>query len=296
VKALKTARRVVETAMHVSEANRESGVAPPPAPFSAPKTSFNASLTPHRRVAFAARPLDDFKTVKNHFRCTVNDVVLAVCAGALRRYLLDYSELPTEPLVAMVPMSVRTDDEIGSHGNRISAMLTSLATNLDDPVERLGAVSEGMRRAKEQERLIGAATLTDWTEFTFPALIGRASRLTGSMRVFDRMRPLFNVTVSNVPGPPFPLYLAGARMVGMYPLGPVTDGVGLNMTVMSYCGMVYFGLNACRESVPAISEMPKMLHESLDELLAATRSGPQRTRRRPKARSAGAPAIMRPAG
>jgi hypothetical protein len=153
-----------------------------------------------------------------------------------------------------------------------------------------------MRRAKEQERLIGAATLTDWTEFTFPALIGRASRLTGSMRVFDRMRPLFNVTVSNVPGPPFPLYLAGARMVGMYPLGPVTDGVGLNMTVMSYCGMVYFGLNACRESVPAISEMPKMLHESLDELLAATRSGPQRTRRRPKARSAGAPAIMRPAG
>jgi WS/DGAT/MGAT family acyltransferase len=299
VKALKTARRVFETAMHVSEANRESGVAPPPAPFSAPKTSFNASLTPHRRVAFAARSLDDFKAVKNHFGCTVNDVVLAVCSGALRRYLLDYSELPEEPLVAMVPMSVRTDDEVGSHGNRISAMLTSLATNLPDPVERLGAVSDGMRRAKEQERLIGAATLTDWTEFTFPALIGRASRLTGSMRVFDRMRPLFNVTVSNVPGPPFPLFLAGARMVGMYPLGPVTDGVGLNMTVMSYCGMVYFGLNACRETVPAIAEMPKMLHESLDELLAAaqpaTRSATKGRRRR-QAKDPDAPAVMRPAG
>jgi WS/DGAT/MGAT family acyltransferase len=277
MKAFRTARRVFETALHVTEHNRGSQMAPPPSPFSAPKTSLNGSLTPHRRVAFVAESLDDFKTVKNHFNCTVNDVVLAVCAAALRRYLLDHSELPEEALVAMVPMSVRTDDEMGSHGNRISAMLTSLATHVDDPVERLAAVAEGMSRAKDQERLIGAATLTDWTEFTFPALIGRAARLTGSMRVFDRMRPLFNVTVSNVPGPGFPLFLAGARMVAMYPLGPVTEGVGLNMTVMSYCGMVYFGLNACRETVPAIAEMPKMVHEGLDELLAATR---QRARRK----------------
>jgi len=267
LRAAKTARRVVETALHVSEHNRESGVAPPPAPFSAPKTLLNGAITPHRRVAFASQPLDDLKRVKNHFHCTVNDVVLAVCAGALRRYLLDHGELPEDALVAMVPMSVRTDEEMGSHGNRVSAMLTSLATNLDDPVARLEAVAEGMRVAKTQERLIGAATLTDWTEFTFPALIGRAARLTASMRVFDRLRPLFNVTISNVPGPPFPLFLAGGRLVAMYPLGPVTEGVGLNMTVMSYCGMVYFGLNACRETVPAIAEMPKMLHESLDELL-----------------------------
>jgi len=285
MKALKTARRVLETALHVTEHNRESGMAPPPSPFSAPRTSLNCSLTPHRRVAFAAQSLDDFKTVKNRFNCTVNDVVLAVCAGALRRHLLDHSELPEEDLVAMVPMSVRTDEELGSGGNRISAMLTSLATRVEDPVERLAAVAEGMSRAKDQERLIGAATLTDWTEFTFPALIGRAARLTASMRVFDRMRPLFNVTVSNVPGPRFPLYLAGARLVGMYPLGPVTEGVGLNMTVMSYCGTVYFGLNACRETVPTIAEMPKMLHEALDELVAAAGRGPRRTARgaRPEA-------------
>ncbi|MGH9170946.1 MAG: WS/DGAT/MGAT family O-acyltransferase [Acidimicrobiales bacterium] len=269
VKIAKTARRVLETALHLSEANRNSGVVPPPSPFAAPKTIFNGSITPHRRVALAALALDDFKKVKNHFGCTVNDVVLAVCAGALRRYLLDYSDLPAEPLVAMVPMSVRTDDEKGSHGNRISAMLTSLATDIADAAERLEAVAAGMRSAKEQDKLIGAATLTDWTEFTFPALIGRAARLTSSMRVFDRMRPVFNVTVSNVPGPSFPLYLAGARMVSMYPLGPVTDSVGLNMTVMSYCGVVYFGLNACRETVPAVSGMPKMLAEALEELLAA---------------------------
>jgi diacylglycerol O-acyltransferase / wax synthase len=279
LRAVRSARRVVETALHLSEHNRDVGVTPPPAPFSAPKTSLNGAITPHRRVAFAAQSLDDLKTVKNHFGCTVNDVVLAVCAGALRRYLLDRDDLPEESLVAMVPMSVRTDDEMGSHGNRVSAMLTSLATNVSDPVERLEAVAEGMRHAKTQERLIGAATMTDWTEFTFPALIGRAARLTGSMRVFDRLRPLFNVTISNVPGPPFPVFLAGARMVGMYPLGPVTEGVGLNMTVMSYCGMVYFGLNACRETVPAMAELPKMLHESLDELLEAAGRGARRAAR-----------------
>jgi diacylglycerol O-acyltransferase len=268
VKIAKTARRLLETSLHVSEANRSSGVSPPPSPFEAPKTVFNASITPHRRVALSSLSLDDFKKVKNHFGCTVNDVVLAVCAGALRRYLLDYAELPDDPLVAMVPMSVRTDDEKGSHGNRISAMLTSLATNIAEPAERLEVVASGMRRAKEQEKLIGANTLTDWTEFTFPALMGRAARLTSSMRVFDRLRPVFNVTVSNVPGPSFPLYLAGARLASMYPLGPITDSVGLNMTVMSYCGVVYYGLNACRETVPAISEMPKMLTESLEELLA----------------------------
>jgi WS/DGAT/MGAT family acyltransferase len=279
VRAAKTARRVVETALQLSEHNRESGVEPPPSPFSAPKTSLNVAITPHRRVAFAAQALDDLKRVKNHFGCTVNDVVLAVCAGALRRYLLDHGELPEAPLVAMVPMSVRTEAEMGANGNRVSAMLTSLATDLDDAGARLETVAAGMRLAKAQERLIGAATLTDWTEFTFPALIGRAARLTASMRVFDRVRPLFNVTVSNVPGPPFPLFLAGARLVGMYPLGPVTEGVGLNITVMSYCGMVYFGLNACREAVPALAELPQLLQESLDELLAATGRSARRPRR-----------------
>jgi diacylglycerol O-acyltransferase len=287
MKAVKTARRVLESALHVTERNRTPGIEPPPSPFAAPKTSLNQSLTAHRRVAFTERPLDDFKTIKNHFGCTVNDVVLATCASALREYLLEGDELPDEPLVAMVPMSVRTESEKGSHGNRVSAMLASLATDVEDPVERLKVISEGMRSAKEQEQLIGAATLTDWTEFTFPALVGRASRLISSMRVFDRVRPAFNVTISNVPGPPFPLFLAGARLVGFYPLGPVAEGVGLNMTVMSYCGMVYFGLNACRETVPRLADLPRMLEAGLDELLAIARP-PKRKR---QAGSAGAAAV-----
>ncbi len=159
IKAVNTARRVVETALHLTEHNRASGTAPPPSPFSAPKTVLNQSLTPHRRVAFAELALEDLKAVKNHSSCTVNDVVLAVCAGALRRYLLDTDDLPAEPLVAMVPMSVRAEDEMGSNGNRMTAMLASLATDVADPAERLAAIAAGMCRAKEQEQLIGAATL-----------------------------------------------------------------------------------------------------------------------------------------
>ena len=278
------ARRLAESALHVSEHIRDSGVLPPPAPFSAPRTSFNVAITAHRRVAFGEVSLDDIKTVKNHFNCTVNDVVLALCAGALRRYLLARDELPEESLVGFVPVSVRADDDKLSAGNRLSAMLTSLATEVSDPLERLSSISAAMSEAKSQHSLIGADVLTDWTEFTFPALIGRAARLISSMRVFDRVRPAFNVTISNIPGPSFPLFLAGARVVGIYPLGPVVEGVGINMTVMSYCGRVYFGLNGCRETVPQIADLPTMISESLAELLDAIRP---RRRARARARASG---------
>ena len=271
VKAMRAAGRWAEAALLVSEHNRDSGVPPPPSPFSAPRTSFNQAITSHRRVAFGEVALEDLKAVRKHFKCTVNDVVLALCAGALRRYLLAQGELPEEPLVGFVPVSLRADEERLSGGNRLSAMLTSLATDIADPVERLRAISAAMSEAKAQESLIGMDVLTDWTEFTFPALIGRAARLISSTRVFDRVRPVFNVTISNIPGPRFPLFLAGARVVGMYPLGPVIDGAGLNMTVMSYYGTACFGLSGCRESVPDIAALPRMIVESLDELLAIVR-------------------------
>jgi hypothetical protein len=130
-----------------------------------------------------------------------------------------------------------------------------------------------MSEAKTQHSRIGADAITDWTEFTLPALIGRASRLISSFRVFDHVRPAFNVTISNIPGPTFPLYLAGARVIGIYPLGPVVEGAGLNMTAMSYCGVVYFGLNGCRETVPDLGSLPSLITESLEELLVASRVG-----------------------
>ncbi len=283
IRAARTAQRVVESVLHVSEHNRTAGVVPPPSPFSAPRSRINQALTAHRRVAFAEMSLDEVKAVKNRFACKVNDVVLATCAGALRAHLLQEGDLPEEPLVAMVPISVRTEEEAGALGNRVSAMLVSLATDIADPAERLSAIAQGMAVAKAQEEMIGVDVLTDWTEFTFPGLIGRASRLVSSTRVFDRLRPAFNVTISNVPGPPFPLYLAGSRLVTMYPLGPVAEGAGLNITVMSYCGTLYFGLNACRESVPGLSDLSGMLHESLDELVALASSPPTAHPRRLRA-------------
>jgi WS/DGAT/MGAT family acyltransferase len=266
---LKAARRTLEAVMTLRRHNREPSVTPPPAPFSAPRTSFNGAITPHRKFAFTQIALDDVKMVKNALGGTVNDVVLALCAGALKTYLGDRDEQLDGPLVAMVPISVRTDDLKGTMGNQVSQMLVGLATDIDDPVERLHSISGGTAHAKEQDKAIGADTLTNWAEFAAPAVAARAARLYSNMKLADRHRPLFNVTISNVPGPNFPLYSAGSRMVAMYPMGPIMDGGGLNITVMSYMGTMYFGLVACRETVPEVRKIADGLQSALEELQKA---------------------------
>src|SRR5690606_14778452 len=168
----------------------------------------------------ASLSLSDVKQIKDAVGVKVNDVVLALCAGALRVYLDGRGEHPDGPLVAMVPMSVRTEDEKGTQGNKVSPMLTSLATDVDDPLERLRAIATQMGRAKEQQNAIGADTLSNWVDFAAPAVLGQAVRTYSRMKIADRHRPLFNVTISNVPGPPFPLYIAGAQMKATYPMGP----------------------------------------------------------------------------
>lgn len=268
-RALKSARRTTEMLWGLRQRNKRPDVNPPPAPFSAPRTSLNTSITPHRRFAYTQIPLDEVKQVKNALGGTVNDVVLAVCAGALRRYLDDNDERPEKSLVAMVPVSVRTEDQKGAMGNKVSSMLVSLATDVDDPIERLHTISEGTKHAKDQEKAIGAEFLSDWTEFAAPAVAARAARLYSSMRLADRHNPLLNVTISNVPGPNFPLYSAGSRMVAMYPMGPIADGGGLNITVMSYMGQMFFGLVACRETVPKVWNVAHYLNDSLEELKKA---------------------------
>ena len=279
--ALKAARRTAEMALNVRRRNRQPDVNPPPSFFAAPRTSLNGSITPHRRFSFVPVALDDIKSVKNALGGTVNDVVLAVCAGALRTYLADLGEHPAEDLVAMVPISVRAEVEKGAMGNRVSGMLVSLATSIDEPVQRLHAISESTRQAKEQDRAIGADTLTNWTEFAAPALAARAARLFSTLKVADRVRPLFNVVISNVPGPNFPLYSAGARLVALYPMGPVSEGVGLNITVMSYLETVGFGLVACRETAPRLDDLAADLTQALDELVkAASNKAARGTRRK----------------
>ena len=270
LRAAKTARRTAEALWGLRQRNRRPDVSPPPAPFSAPRTSINTSITPHRTLGYLQVDLEEVKRIKNALGGTVNDVVLAACGRGLRRYFEARGEELDGPLVAMVPISVRGEDEQGAMGNKVGAMMVSLADDHDECVDQLRALSEGTKHAKDQEKAIDAATLaSDWTEFAAPSLAALAARLASRTRVFDRVRPIFNVTISNVPGPPFPLYSAGAKMTAMYPMGPITDGTGLNITVMSYMGQMFFGLLACKDIVPEVERIVDGLDEAFKELAKA---------------------------
>ena len=236
-----------------------------PAPLRAPRTSFNVPITPHRRTAFTHLSLDEVKEVKNAFSTTVNDVVLAIVSGALRKYLDARNELPDRSLIAVVPVSVRTDDDkevLGS--NRVSAMFSSLATDVDYPVDRLRQINRANAGAKEEHKAVGADMLTQWGELAAPITFSLAARVYAGLRLADRHPVVHNLVVSNVPGPRFPLYFAGAKLVGMYPLGPIFDGAGLNITVVSYMDQLYFGLIGCRELVDPwdiVAQIPEAFAE-----------------------------------
>jgi len=247
-----------------------------PAVLRAPHTPFNATITQHRRWAFADMPLAEVKKIKNAAGLTVNDVVMALCTGALRRWLDDHRALPSSPLVAAVPVSVRTEDQKGTHGNRVSMMFAGLATQLDDPGDRLRATHEAMRAAKEQHGAIPASLLADVSQFAAPLLANQAWRLSARLRLVERVSP-FNLIISNVPGPNVPLYCAGAELQAYYPVSAITDGQGMNITVMSYRDRLYFGLIACRELVPDIETLAGYLTDELHVLAdAVAQAGPAR--------------------
>jgi WS/DGAT/MGAT family acyltransferase len=249
----------------------------------APQTPWNRAVSAHRRFAFRTLRLADAQAVKRAFGVTVNDVVMALCATALRRYLAEHDVLPVKPLVAMVPISVRQQDEAGAFTNRVTGAVVPIHTDLDDPVERLQAIHDSMAAAKELNEAIPATILTDVTEFVPPALAAQASRLSTRIRIADRMNPPFNLTISNVPGPRVPLYLGGAAMEHFYPVSVVAEGQGLNMTVQSYLDNLDFGLVADRDLVPDLWDLCDGLGGAMDELLAAAsiagRRRPRATRR-----------------
>jgi WS/DGAT/MGAT family acyltransferase len=271
VRVARSLARTATAALDVRRLGQQSS-APvlPPAPFTAPRTSFNAALTPRRSYAFTSLDLRTVKAVKAKAGCTVNDIVMGLCSGALRRYLDQRGEVVESSLVAMVPVSVRTEDERSALGNKVSMMLCTLASDIDDPLERLDVIRACMAEAKVQQKAIGADTLQEWAEFAAPAVAGRAARLYSRFKLADSMRPLFNVTISNVPGPPFPLYSVGAKLVANYPVGPIIDGTGLNMTVMSYLDQLDFGLLACPDVLDDVWALSDALHDALAELVEAT--------------------------
>jgi WS/DGAT/MGAT family acyltransferase len=231
-------------------------------PLVAPHTPFNKTIGPHRRWAFGSLPLDEVKEIKNAAAVTVNDVVVALCAGVLRAWLRDHDALPAGPLLAAVPVSIRAKEEKTTQGNRVSSMIVPLPTHLSDPGERLSAVHEAMRAAKEQFNAMPADLLTDIAQFSMPALANQASRLAHRLRLLERVPP-FNLFISNVPGPTVDLYMCGARLDAVYPLSAIADGQGLNITVLGSYGKLNFGILADRELVPDVDAMMNALVDEL---------------------------------
>jgi diacylglycerol O-acyltransferase len=239
------------------------------APLTAPRTSFNGTITGHRAIAFADISLDDVREIKNATGTTVNDVVLTVAGGALRSYLADRDELPEDSLLATVPVSVRESSRRSTGANKVSALFTRLGTDEEDPLARLSDMSTRNRNAKDHHKAISADSLQDWAEFAAPRTFGLAVRAYAGLRLAEKHPVVHNLVISNVPGPPVPLYFMGAQIVGLYPLGPVFHGAGLNITVMSNYGHVHVGIIACRESMPEVDDLVQRFPSELAALKEA---------------------------
>jgi diacylglycerol O-acyltransferase / wax synthase len=252
---------------------------------SAPPSPLNVRIGPHRRFTWVRGDLQQFKTIKNALGGTVNDVVLAAVAGALGRHLRRHDELqPDTVLRAMVPVSVRADVERGALGNRVAAMWASLPVGEPDPVSRLLAISDEMGGVKESGQAVGAQVLTELSGFAPPTIMAQAARLSARQR-------MFNLVVTNVPGPQIPLYMLGRRLERMYPMVPLAANQALGIAIMSYDGQLNFGLNADYDALPDVELLAVDLTAAIAELVeaagvvpAAAQPAPQR--RRPGGRPA----------
>ncbi|MEI5674027.1 MULTISPECIES: WS/DGAT/MGAT family O-acyltransferase [unclassified Nocardioides] len=259
------------------------------APLRAPRTSFNGTITGHRAIALADLDLEDVRAIKRETGTTVNDVVLAVAGGALRSYLDDRGELPDDSLLATVPVSVRESTRRSSGANKVSALFTKLGTDEEDPLERLSEMALRNKNAKDHHHAISADALQDWAEFAAPRTFGLAVRAYANLRLAEKHPVVHNLVISNVPGPPVPLYFTGARVDVLSPLGPVFHGAGLNITVMSNNGKVHVGVIACRESMPDVDDLVQRFPAELAALKAAVAARNTATplrRRRARSRAA----------
>lgn len=235
-----------------------------------PRTRFNRTVSAHRVVEARQFPLAEVREIKGRVDgATVNDVVLAICGGALRHYLEAKRELPDASLIAMAPVSVRSSGEKGALGNQVSAMLVSLGTDQADPLGRLAAVRASSASSKALSNAVGARLLTDYSQFIPSTTAAMAARLYTELGLANQMNLPFNCVVTNVPGPQVPLYSAGARLVTQYGLGPVYDGMGLMFPVFSYCGHINVAVTACREMMPDPEFFAACLQESFEELRAS---------------------------
>ena len=261
------------TAMLESARNRRDALQ---VPFDAPKSSLNGRVRGQRRVATQQFHIPRLKALAKAAGCTLNDLVLAVCGGALRSFLLDDATLPDKPLTAGVPVSVRPSGDQGT-GNAITFIIASMGTDVEDPLERLAAVVASTRRAKEHVQGLPGDAMTQYTMLLMaPSMLSMLTPLGG------RVRPMFNVTVSNVPGPDKPLYFRGARLEAIYPISLISHGMALNITCESYVDTLNFAFVGCRDAIPHLQKLAVYSSEALEALETAVA-----TQGRPRARGAG---------
>lgn len=236
----------------------------PPAPFSAPRTLFNVPVTPNRIVSGVELELERIKYIKNNVPgTTVNDVILTICAGALRKYLLEKNDLPKKSLIAMAPVSVRAEGKEAALGNHISAMLVSLATDIDNELDRLKTINKSTIGSKVHQKAVKAEKLMDYIPSQLEAM---AARFYTRMKIGELHKPIFNLVITNVPGPSKHMYMNGSRMLRNLAVAPLVDGLGLIITVFSYAGTVSIGLTSCKEIMPDIRHFAELFLESLSNL------------------------------
>jgi len=261
--------RTVTAVVAVAKHRRSSEVPVPRPVLDVPRTSFNGPLSPRRNFATGTLPLDELKDVKESQGVTLNDVVLAVVAGALRRWLDAHGEHPSAALVAGVPVGTDSPGApVRLGGNRVSNLFTSLATDVDDPLERLQVISRTTSESKTVQRTLGPTMLIDWVQFTPPAPFSAALRLYSRTRTAAKHAPPFNVIVSNVRGPGEPVTIAGARLTDLFSVGPILEGIGLNVTAWSYVDRLNISLLSCPDLIPDLGPLVAELRPALDELRA----------------------------
>lgn len=241
----------------------------PTAPFTAPHTPLNGIIAARRRWNTAILSLDRILVLKNKMGTTMNDVVLAICSGALRHYLKEKDKLPEKSLVAMVPISTRDQTTQHHHDNQLSAMLVQLATHIEDPIERLQTIQENTVRNKTYQGAIGAKTLAKMAEGIPFGIANQASRLYSRFHIASMHKPVFNVAITNVPGPKIPLYVNGHKLISIMGSAPIIDGMGLIITILSYNGNVTVSPFSDIKSMPDLDTFTKYIRESANELEAA---------------------------
>lgn len=263
--------RTWSSVRRVLRRRREAPLSPPLPIKDTPDTAFNASLTTRRAFATTSLALDDVKTVKSRVGVTVNDVLLGLIAEALRCYLSARHALPVRSLVAGIPVSTdRPDDVARLGGNRVSNLFTSLRTDIADSVVRLGAIHDVTAEAKVVQNMLGATMMQEWVEYTPPGPFTWFMNRYSAHHVADRHHPPINLVVSNVPGPSDPLFVAGADLREIYSVGPILEGIGLNITVWSYAQRMYVSAMSCADTMPDLHDVTDAIPHALDDLLAAT--------------------------